>query len=147
MDVLDYSIHNRIQSFFMNVSGQIRSGRLHQSNCSGGCSLRRSGMWTGAGRYADQRGKRANAGTPKLLPEYEASVGARIQMLRGHWGHEMSDPARVAQVILQLASKDQLLHICCSAAMPCSMPGSPRKNGIPTPRHGVTSAFQQTLRT
>jgi NAD(P)-dependent dehydrogenase (short-subunit alcohol dehydrogenase family) len=53
-------------------------------------------------------GKRANAGTPKLLPEYEASVGARIQMLQGHWGHEMSDPAKVAQVILQLATKDQL---------------------------------------
>jgi NAD(P)-dependent dehydrogenase (short-subunit alcohol dehydrogenase family) len=104
------------------------------------CALEPGGMRT-------NWGKRANAGTPKLLPEYEASVGARIQMLRGHWGHEMSDPARVAQVILQLASKDQLLHICCSAAMPCSMPGSPRKNGIPTPRHGVTSAFQQTLRT
>lgn len=53
-------------------------------------------------------GKRANAGTPKLLPEYEASVGARIQMLQGHWGHEISDPAKVAQVILQLASKKQL---------------------------------------
>jgi hypothetical protein len=32
-------------------------------------------------RYADHLGKRANTGTPKLLPEYEASVGARTQML------------------------------------------------------------------
>jgi hypothetical protein len=29
-------------------------------------------------------------------------------MLQGHWGHEMSAPAKVAQVILQLASKEQL---------------------------------------
>jgi NAD(P)-dependent dehydrogenase (short-subunit alcohol dehydrogenase family) len=65
------------------------------------CALEPGGMRT-------NWGKRANAGTPKLLPEYEASVGARIQMLQGHWGHEMSDPAKVAQVILQLASKDQL---------------------------------------
>jgi NAD(P)-dependent dehydrogenase (short-subunit alcohol dehydrogenase family) len=65
------------------------------------CALEPGGIRTNWGR-------RANAGTPKLLPEYEASVGARIQMLQGHWGHEMSDPAKVAQVILQLASKDQL---------------------------------------
>ncbi|MDT7813660.1 MAG: hypothetical protein QOJ42_3576 [Acidobacteriaceae bacterium] len=65
------------------------------------CALEPGGMRT-------NWGKRANAGTPKLLPEYEASVGARIQMLQDHWGHEMSDPAKVAQVILQLASNDQL---------------------------------------
>jgi NAD(P)-dependent dehydrogenase (short-subunit alcohol dehydrogenase family) len=65
------------------------------------CALEPGGMRT-------NWGKRASAGTPKLLPEYEASVGARIQMLQGHWGHEMSNPAKVAQVILQLASKDQL---------------------------------------
>jgi hypothetical protein len=29
-------------------------------------------------------------------------------MLQGHWGHEMSAPAKVAQVILTLASKEQL---------------------------------------
>jgi hypothetical protein len=29
-------------------------------------------------------------------------------MLQGHWGHETSAPAKVAQVILQLASKEQL---------------------------------------
>jgi hypothetical protein len=42
------------------------------------------------------------------LPEYEPSVGALIKMLKAHWGHETSDPARVAQVILQLATKEQL---------------------------------------
>ena len=53
-------------------------------------------------------GKRASAGIPELLPDYEASVGTFIKMLHGHWGHETSAPAKVAQVILQLASKEQL---------------------------------------
>jgi hypothetical protein len=53
-------------------------------------------------------GKRASAGIPERLPEYEATVGMFIKMLQGHGGHETSDPAKVAQVILQLASKEQL---------------------------------------
>ena len=53
-------------------------------------------------------GKRASAGIPNLLPDYEASVGTFIKMLHGHWGHETSAPAKIAQVILQLASKEQL---------------------------------------
>jgi NAD(P)-dependent dehydrogenase (short-subunit alcohol dehydrogenase family) len=65
------------------------------------CALEPGGMRT-------NWGKRARAGTPKLLPEYEASVGAFIKLLEDHWEHEMSDPAKVAQVILQLASKEEL---------------------------------------
>jgi NAD(P)-dependent dehydrogenase (short-subunit alcohol dehydrogenase family) len=53
-------------------------------------------------------GKRAGADTPELLPDYEPSVGTFIKMLHGHWGHETSSPAKVAQVILQLASNEQL---------------------------------------
>ncbi|AXC12712.1 3-oxoacyl-[acyl-carrier protein] reductase [Acidisarcina polymorpha] len=53
-------------------------------------------------------GKRATAGAPELFPDYEASVGTFLKMLQEHWGHEMSAPAKVAQVILQLASKEQL---------------------------------------
>jgi len=53
-------------------------------------------------------GKRAIAEAPELLPDYEPSVGAFLKMLEGHWGHETSDPAKVAQVILQLATKEQL---------------------------------------
>ena len=53
-------------------------------------------------------GKRAIAGAPQLLPDYEPSVGAFLKMLEGHWGHETSDPAKIAQVILQLATKEQL---------------------------------------
>jgi NAD(P)-dependent dehydrogenase (short-subunit alcohol dehydrogenase family) len=65
------------------------------------CALEPGGMRT-------NWGKRATAGIPELLPDYEASVGTFIKMLQGHRGHEMSAPAKVAQVILQLASKEQL---------------------------------------
>jgi NAD(P)-dependent dehydrogenase (short-subunit alcohol dehydrogenase family) len=96
------------KSYFMSVSGKWAVGgfteAIAQEVAPFGvrvCALEPGGMRT-------RRGKRASAGTPKLLPEYEASVSARIQMLQGHWGHEMSDPAKVAQVILQFVSKDQL---------------------------------------
>jgi enoyl-[acyl-carrier-protein] reductase (NADH) len=38
----------------------------------------------------------------------EASVGTFLKMLEGHWGHETSDPAKISQVILQLATEEQL---------------------------------------
>lgn len=53
-------------------------------------------------------GTRANADVPVLLPEYERSVGALVESLEPYWGHETSDPAKVAEVILQLATKEQL---------------------------------------
>jgi NAD(P)-dependent dehydrogenase (short-subunit alcohol dehydrogenase family) len=65
------------------------------------CALEPGGMRT-------NWGNRANADVPTLLPEYESSVGAWVKSLETYWGHETSDPARVAQVILQLATKEQL---------------------------------------
>src|SRR6202008_4931671 len=53
-------------------------------------------------------GARANQDTPGLLPDYEPTVGAVIAALKSYWGHEMSDPAKVAQFILRLASSDHL---------------------------------------
>jgi NAD(P)-dependent dehydrogenase (short-subunit alcohol dehydrogenase family) len=53
-------------------------------------------------------GVRANQNTPNLLPEYEPSVGAAINALKSYWGHETSDPAKVAQVVLRLAASDHL---------------------------------------
>ena len=53
-------------------------------------------------------GNRAHADVPILLPEYEPSVGALVKNLETYWGHETGDPAKVAQVILQLATKEQL---------------------------------------
>jgi NAD(P)-dependent dehydrogenase (short-subunit alcohol dehydrogenase family) len=65
------------------------------------CALEPGGMRT-------NWGNRAYADVPILLPEYEPSVGALVKHLESYWGHETSDPARVARVILQLATKDQL---------------------------------------
>jgi hypothetical protein len=50
----------------------------------------------------------AVADVPILLSEYEPSVGALVRALATYWGHETSDPAKVAQVILHLATKEQL---------------------------------------
>jgi NAD(P)-dependent dehydrogenase (short-subunit alcohol dehydrogenase family) len=65
------------------------------------CALEPGGMRT-------SYGNRATQDISTLLPEYEPSVGALIKMLEGYWGHETSDPAKVAQVILRLATEEQL---------------------------------------
>jgi NAD(P)-dependent dehydrogenase (short-subunit alcohol dehydrogenase family) len=65
------------------------------------CALEPGGMRT-------NWGQRAAADIPALLPEYEPSVGSFLKMVRDHWGHETSDPRKVAQVILRLAASDEL---------------------------------------
>jgi NAD(P)-dependent dehydrogenase (short-subunit alcohol dehydrogenase family) len=65
------------------------------------CALEPGGMRT-------NWGARAHADMPELLPDYEPSVGTIVKRLESHWGHENSDPARVAQVVLRLASSDHL---------------------------------------
>jgi NAD(P)-dependent dehydrogenase (short-subunit alcohol dehydrogenase family) len=65
------------------------------------CALEPGGMRT-------NWGVRANQETPDLLPDYEPSVGAVAKALKSYWGHEMSDPVKVAQVVLHLAASDRL---------------------------------------
>jgi len=65
------------------------------------CALEPGGMGT-------NWGARAHKETPDLLPDYEPSVGAVIKALQSFWGHENSDPAKVAQVVLRLAASDSL---------------------------------------
>ena len=65
------------------------------------CALEPGGMRT-------NWGARANKDIPKLLPDYEPSVGAVTKMLQSHWGKENSDPAKVAQLVLRLVASDQL---------------------------------------
>ncbi|MFM0503074.1 SDR family NAD(P)-dependent oxidoreductase [Paraburkholderia caffeinilytica] len=48
-------------------------------------------------------GTEASGAMPELLPDYVPSVGAIADMLSQYVGHEASDPAKVAQVVLQLA--------------------------------------------
>jgi NAD(P)-dependent dehydrogenase (short-subunit alcohol dehydrogenase family) len=65
------------------------------------CALEPGGMRT-------NYGFRASKGKPDLLPDYEPSVGAIAKILESYWGHENSDPAKVAQVVLRLAASDRL---------------------------------------
>jgi NAD(P)-dependent dehydrogenase (short-subunit alcohol dehydrogenase family) len=65
------------------------------------CALEPGGMRT-------NWGNRAVADVPNLLPEYEPSVGELVRTLATYWGHETSDPAKVAQVVLHLATKEQI---------------------------------------
>jgi NAD(P)-dependent dehydrogenase (short-subunit alcohol dehydrogenase family) len=65
------------------------------------CALEPGGMRTNWGARAQQN-------IPKLLPDYEPSVGAVLKLLESHWGNENSDPVKVAQLILRLADADRL---------------------------------------
>src|ERR1700723_4759738 len=65
------------------------------------CALEPGGMRT-------NWGARANQDMPELLPDYEPSVGAVLKGLESFWGKEVSDPVKVAQVVLRLAASDRL---------------------------------------
>src|SRR6266516_5909410 len=65
------------------------------------CALEPGGMRT-------NWGVRANKETPALLSDYEPSVGAVIKALESYWGNEISDPVKVAQLILGLAASNHL---------------------------------------
>lgn len=65
------------------------------------CALEPGGMRT-------NWGTRAHRNMPDLLPDYAPSVGPVVKALDSLWGHETSDPAKVAQVILRLAASDRL---------------------------------------
>ncbi len=51
-------------------------------------------------------GVSAGSNTPPLLPDYEPSVGATLGYLKGYAGNEYGDPAKMAAVIVDLASRD-----------------------------------------
>jgi NAD(P)-dependent dehydrogenase (short-subunit alcohol dehydrogenase family) len=65
------------------------------------CALEPGGMRT-------NWGTRANQDMPELLPDYEPSVGEFAKATKSYWGQEASDPTKVAQVILRLASSETL---------------------------------------
>lgn len=65
------------------------------------CTLEPGGMRTDWARRAGQN-------VPDLLPGYEPSVGSIFKLLRSIQGHEEGDPGKIADVIVQLASSDQV---------------------------------------
>ena len=48
----------------------------------------------------------ASSQIPQVLPDYEPSVGALLQMLKPYIGNEAGDPVRVAQVVLRIAGHE-----------------------------------------
>ena len=52
--------------------------------------------------------RRAGQNAPDLLPEYEASVGSTLKMLRGLEGRSEGDPRKIANVIVHLANSEEV---------------------------------------
>src|SRR3979490_944106 len=65
------------------------------------CTLEPGGIRTNWARRAGQN-------APKLLPDYEASVGSFLKILRGLEGRLEGDPRKIADVIVQLANKAEV---------------------------------------
>src|SRR3982074_1374488 len=65
------------------------------------CTLEPGGIRTNWARRAVQK-------APDLLPEYEATVGSFLKILRGLEGRAEGDPRKIANVILQLANSDEV---------------------------------------
>jgi NAD(P)-dependent dehydrogenase (short-subunit alcohol dehydrogenase family) len=65
------------------------------------CTLEPGGIRTNWARRAGQN-------SPKLLPEYEDSVGSFLKILRGLEGVSEGDPRKIADVIVQLANSDDV---------------------------------------
>src|ERR1700682_1064816 len=65
------------------------------------CTLEPGGIRTNWDRRAGQN-------TPDLLPDYEASVGSMLKMLRSLEGRSEGDPRKIADVIVKLANSDEV---------------------------------------
>jgi len=52
--------------------------------------------------------RRAGAGLPDLLPEYEASVGQLIALRDKYEGHQEGDPKKIAALIVKLANSEEV---------------------------------------
>jgi NAD(P)-dependent dehydrogenase (short-subunit alcohol dehydrogenase family) len=65
------------------------------------CTLEPGGIRTNWARRAGQN-------VPKLLPDYQDSVGSILKMLRSLEGRSEGDPRKIAKVIIQLASSDEV---------------------------------------
>jgi NAD(P)-dependent dehydrogenase (short-subunit alcohol dehydrogenase family) len=65
------------------------------------CTLEPGGIRTNWARRAGQN-------APDLLPEYEDSVGSKLKMLRSLEGGMEGDPRKIADVIVQLASSNEV---------------------------------------
>src|ERR1700727_884356 len=65
------------------------------------CTLEPGGIRTNWARRAGQN-------APDLLPDYEASVGSILKMLRSLEGRSEGNPRKIADVVVQLANSDEV---------------------------------------
>ena len=65
------------------------------------CTLEPGGIRT---NYA----RRALQNAPDLLPDYEASVGSILKLLRSSEGRSEGDPRKIAELIVQLVNSDEV---------------------------------------
>jgi NAD(P)-dependent dehydrogenase (short-subunit alcohol dehydrogenase family) len=65
------------------------------------CTLEPGGIRTNWARRAGQN-------APDLLPDYEASVGSMLKLLRSLEGRSEGDPRKIADLIVQLANSDEV---------------------------------------
>jgi NAD(P)-dependent dehydrogenase (short-subunit alcohol dehydrogenase family) len=65
------------------------------------CTLEPGGIRTNWARRAGQN-------APELLPDYEASVGSILKMLRSLEGRAEGDPRKIADVIVKLANSNEV---------------------------------------
>src|ERR1700675_3341127 len=65
------------------------------------CTLEPGGIRTNWARRAGQK-------APDLLPDYEASVGSMLTLLRSLEGRSEGDPRKIADLIVQLANSDDV---------------------------------------
>jgi hypothetical protein len=65
------------------------------------CTLEPGGIRTNWARLAGQN-------APDLLPDYEASVGSMLKLLRGVEGRLEGDPSKIADVVVRLANSNEV---------------------------------------
>jgi len=81
-------------------------------------------------------GARANAGTPDLLPEYEASVGAVIEALKSYWGNEISVRSRWLRSLFVWLRAIVCPRISCWAVTPFGTLAKPEQRVQPMQNAG-----------
>jgi NAD(P)-dependent dehydrogenase (short-subunit alcohol dehydrogenase family) len=55
-----------------------------------------------------------------MLPDYDQSVGKMLRLLEAYGGHEVSDPAKIATLIVQLSRRDDLpLRLLLGGCVAC----------------------------
>src|SRR5258708_19708270 len=62
--------------------------------------------------------RRAGQNAPDVPPDYEASVGSMLKILRSLEGLAEGDPRKIADVILQLANSDEVPALLILAVDP-----------------------------